>query len=95
MKFSIKRVRVYLHYFDRYPNLLPFEEPSEFDSLTEEFNEYQLLRDSDIPDHVMESCKTDQGDLKLDAFWSFIGQMKDYAETLFFFYVFGRLSDIL
>ena len=54
--------RVYLDYFHRYPNLLPFEEPSEFDSLTEEFNEYQLLRDSDIPDHVIESCKTDRGD---------------------------------
>ena len=73
--------RVYLRYFHRYPNLLPFEEPSEFDSLTEEFNEYQLLRDSDIPDHVMESCKTDRGDLKLDSLWSFIGQMKDHAEN--------------
>ena len=67
--------RVYLHYFHKYPNLLPFEEPSELDSLTEEFNEYQLLRDSDIPDHVTESCKTDRGDLKLDSLWSFIGQI--------------------
>ena len=82
MKLSIKRV--YLHYFDRYPNLLLFEEPSEFDSLTEEFNEYQLLRDSDIPDHVMESCKTDRGDLKLDSLWSFIGQMNDHAENALF-----------
>ena len=77
--------RVYLHYFHRYPNLLPFEEPSEFDSLTEEFNEYQLLRDSDIPDHVMESCKTDRGDLKLDSLWSFIRQMKDHAENALLF----------
>ena len=77
--------RVYLHYFHRYPDLLPFEEPSEFDSLTEEFNEYQLLRDSDIPDHVMESCKTDRGDLKLDSLWSFIGQMKDHAENALLF----------
>ena len=77
--------RVYLHYFHRYPNLLPFEEQSEFDSLTEEFNEYQLLRDSDIPDHVMESCKTDRGDLKLDSLWSFIGQMKDHAENALLF----------
>ena len=77
--------RVYLHYFHRYPNLLPFEEQSEFDSLTEEFNEYQLLRDSDIPDHVMESCKTDRGDLKLDLLWSFIGQMKDHAENALLF----------
>ena len=83
MKLSIKRV--YLHYFDRYPNLLLFEEPSEFDSLTEEFNEYQLLRDSDIPDHVMESCKTDRGDLKLDSLWSFIRQMKDHAENALLF----------
>ena len=83
MKLSIKRV--YLHYFDRYPNLLLFEEPSEFDSLTEEFNEYQLLRDSDIPDHVMESCKTDRGDLKLDSLWSFIGQMNDHAENALLF----------
>ena len=78
-------MRVYLHSFHRYPNLLPFEETSEFDSLTEEFNEYQLLHDSDIPDHVMESCKTDQGDLKLDSFWSFIGQMEDHAENALLF----------
>ena len=77
--------RVYLHYFHRYPNLLPFEEQSEFDSRTEEFSEYQLLRDSDIPDHVMESCKTDRGDLKLDLLWSFIGQMKDHAENALLF----------
>ena len=77
--------RVYLHYFHRYPNLLTFEEPSEFDSLTEEFNKYQLLRDSDIPDHVMESCKTDRGDLKLDSLCSFIGQMKDHAENALLF----------
>ena len=77
--------RVYLRYSHRYPNLLPFEEPSEFDSLTEEFNEYQLLRDSDIPDHVMESCKTDRGDLKLDSLWSFIGQMNDHAENALLF----------
>ena len=72
---------VYLHYFHRYPNLLPFEEPSEFASLTEEFNEYQFLRDSDIP----ESCKTDRGDLKLDSLWSFTGQMKDHTENALLF----------
>ena len=77
--------RVYLHYFYRYTNLLPFEKPSEFDSLTKEFIEYQLLRDSDIPDHVMESCKTDRGDLKLDSLWSFIGQMNDHAENALLF----------
>ena len=77
--------RVYLHYFHRYPNLLPFEEPSELVSLTEEFNEYQLLRDSDIPDHVMESCKTDRGDLKLDSLWSFIRQMNDHTENALLF----------
>ena len=59
--------RVYLHYLYRYPILLSSEEPSEFDSLMEELNEYHLLRDSHTPDHVMESCKTDRGDLKLDS----------------------------
>ena len=73
--------KIYLHFFHKYPNLLPLEELSEFDSLTEEFNEYQLLCDSDIPDHVMESCKNDRGELKLVSLWSFIGQMKDCAEN--------------
>ena len=77
--------RVYLHYFHKYPNLLPFEEPSELDSLTEEFKKYQLLRDSDIPDHVMELCMTDRGNLKLDSLGSFIGQMKDQAENALLF----------
>ena len=44
-----------------------------------------MLRDSDIPDHVMESCKTDRGDLKLDSLWSFIGQIRDHAEIAFLF----------
>ena len=74
-----------MHYFHRYSNLLPFEEPSEFDSLTEEFNKYQLLRDSDIPDHVMVSCKFDRGDLKLDSLWIFIGQINDHAENVLLF----------
>ena len=45
---------------------------SEFDSLTEEFNECQLLHESDIPDDVMESWKTVRGGFKLDSLWSFI-----------------------
>ena len=40
-----------------------------------------MLGDSDIPDHVMESCKIDRGDLKLDSLWSFIGEMKDHVEN--------------
>ena len=70
----ISAKRVYLYYFHRYPNLLSFEKPSEFDSLTEKINEYQVLCDSDTPDHAIESCKTDPGDLKLDSVWSFIGK---------------------
>ena len=73
-----------MYCFHRYPNLLPFEELSEFNSLMEEFNEYKLLRDSDIPDHVMESCETDQSDLKLYSLWSFIGEMKDHAKKTSF-----------
>ena len=84
--------RAYMHYFHRYPNFLPFKELSEPDSLTEKFNKHQLLRDSDIPDHVMESCKADRGDLKFDSLWSFIGQMKDHAENPF---LFPRLWKIL
>ena len=53
--------------------------------MTEEFNEYQLLRDSGIPDHVMESYKTDRGDLKLDSLLSSIGEMKDHAENALLF----------
>ena len=43
---------VCLYNFHEYPNLLSFEEWSEFDSLMEEFNQYQLLRDSDVPDQA-------------------------------------------
>ena len=46
---SFNQIRVYLYSFHRCPNLLSFEEPSEFDSLTEELNEHQLLHDNDIP----------------------------------------------
>ena len=46
---SLNQIRGYLYSFHRCPNLLSFEEPSEFNSLTEEFNEYQLLHDNDIP----------------------------------------------
>ena len=53
--------------------------------MTEEFNEYQLLCDSHIPNHVMESCKTDRGELKLDSLRSFIGEMKDHAENALLF----------
>ena len=40
-----------------------------------------MLRDSDILDHVSESCKTNQVVLKLGSLYSFIGEMKDHAEN--------------
>ena len=54
---------------------------SEFDSLTEEFNECRLLHESHLPDHVMESLKTDRGGFKLNSLWSFIEEMNDHAEN--------------
>ena len=61
----------------------------------EEFNKYQLLRDSDIPDHVMESCKTDRGDLKLDSLWSFVGEMKNDAEKALLFPRFSKVVRLI
>ena len=45
--------------------------------MTEEFSEYQLPRDSDVPDHVIESCNTDRGDLNLNSLWNFIGNTQN------------------
>ena len=58
---------------------------SEFGSLTEEFNECRSLHESDIPDHIMESWKTDRSDFKLDSLWSFIQEMNDPAENALLF----------
>ena len=50
-----------------------------------------MLRDSDIPDHVMESCKTDRGDLKLGSLLSFIWEMKDHVENALLFSHFWKV----
>ena len=54
-----------------------------------------MLRDSDIPDHVMESYKTDRGDLKLDSFWSFIEEMKSHAENALLFPRFWKVVGLI
>ena len=41
-------------YFYRFNSLLPYESPQEMDKLLEEFTEFQLLRESDIPQDVWE-----------------------------------------
>ena len=57
----------------RFPNLLPYEEASEFEALMEEFHDLQLLGDDAIPHRQMESFETERGDLKLDALWNYVG----------------------
>ena len=49
-------------------------------ALTEEFYDFQLLGDDAIPAHIMETFKTERGDLRMDVLWSYVGDMKDTAE---------------
>ena len=43
-------------YFYRFNSLLPYESPQEMDKLLEEFTEFQLLRENDIPQDVWEKA---------------------------------------
>ena len=48
--------------------------------LTEEFYNFQLLGDDAIPGHIMETFKTERGNLRMDVLWSYVEDMKDTAE---------------
>ena len=53
---------------------------AKLEELTEEFYDYQLLKNEEIPKQLMKSFHTDKGCLKLDALWQHLGEMKDVAE---------------
>ena len=52
----------------------------DFEAFTEEFYDYQLIGNEEIPPLVLESFKTERGDIRLDALWNYFGEMKDAAD---------------
>ena len=74
----------------RYANLLPFGSPHELDELLEEFIDFQLLSDNDIPSTVWEKASITPDDgaratyHRLDLIWHHLSTMKAPDGTLRF-----------
>lgn len=80
----------------RFSTLLPFSSSSESLLLSEEFVEYQLLNNTDVPQAVWDQAKvyeedgTDHYHYRMDIIWNFLSEMKsgDGCKK------FGRLSKV-
>ena len=77
--------------FSRYPNLLPFQDPSELGSLASEFHNYQVLCDEDILQNVWKEAKNNSGNIQIDRIWCFLSEMKNVDGS----YRVEKLSKIL
>ncbi|KAK6191363.1 hypothetical protein SNE40_003074 [Patella caerulea] len=63
----------------RYSHLLPYTTPQESAALQEEFTDYQLLGDTDIPASVWDKATVKEGRqeeyIRMDVIWGFLGHM--------------------
>lgn len=65
--------------FLRYPSLLPFSTVTELNKLEEEFLDYQLLEQSQIPESVWESALVVDGEsqyYRADELWAYMSTIK-------------------
>ena len=51
---------------NRFHALLPYQASNEFEKLSEEFTEYQLLQDSEVPTEVWEEATMVEGHQRMD-----------------------------
>ena len=83
-------VTLIFHCVFRFNNLLPFESPQELDRLLEEFIDFQLLRQTDIPTAVWEEALVVNESLgsvahhRMDIIWHHLSSMKAPDHTLRF-----------
>ncbi|KAJ4939407.1 hypothetical protein JOQ06_028856 [Pogonophryne albipinna] len=69
-----------LYFVQRYKHLLPFEDPREQDRISDEFLEYQMLEEKDIPDMVWKGALVSVGEEeqfhRMDMVWAHLTTQK-------------------
>ncbi|KAJ4927999.1 hypothetical protein JOQ06_015799 [Pogonophryne albipinna] len=69
-----------LYFVQRYKHLLPFEDPREQDRISDEFLEYQMLEEKDIPDMVWKGALVSVGEEeqfhRMDMVWAHLSTQK-------------------
>ncbi|XP_034082868.1 uncharacterized protein LOC117553157 [Gymnodraco acuticeps] len=69
-----------LYFVQRYKHLLPFEDPREQDRILDEFLEYQMLEETDIPDMVWKGALVSVGEEeqfhRMDMVWAHLTTQK-------------------
>ncbi|KAJ4932550.1 hypothetical protein JOQ06_010968, partial [Pogonophryne albipinna] len=69
-----------LYFVQRYKHLLPFEDPREQDRISDEFLEYQMLEETDIPDMVWKGALVSVGEEeqfhRMDMVWAHLTSQK-------------------
>ena len=66
--------------FHRFGTLLPYESPQKLDLLSEEFTEYQLLQDADIPQDIWDKAtvavEEGQAYHRMDVLWHYLSSLR-------------------
>ena len=74
-------------FYSRYPKLLAYSSAAELSQLEDEFLRYQLLEESDIPEHVWESALVVDGETwfhRMDMIWTYLKNKRDPDGTFSF-----------
>ena len=68
------------YFVRRYNDLLPFSSPQEHDKLSEEFTDYQLLNDNEVPESVWKSVVVQDDEsctfYRMDMIWHYLSNLK-------------------
>ena len=68
------------YFVRRYNDLLPFSSPQEHDKLSEEFTDYQLLNDNEVPESVWKSAVVQDDEsctfYRMDMIWHYLSNLK-------------------
>ena len=68
------------YFVRRYNDLLPFSSPQEHDKLSEEFTDYQLLNDNEVPESVWKSAVVQDDKsctfYRMDMIWYYLSNLK-------------------
>lgn len=85
--------------FCRYPKLLPFESGAEKVALEQEFNEYQMLTNSDIPPSVWKDAQVTTKDKKtyhrMDVLWGYLATKQDFLNEELMFPRLGKVAKLV
>ena len=79
----------------RFSHLMPYTTPMQQNKLCDEFLDFQLLDESDIPTCVWENSKSENSYHRMDVIWAFLTSMKSSVTGMPRFPTLGKVAQLV